>query len=208
MNNELERLWKQPTFENLDGGIRLVPGDDVAPLHSAFVIFLFITSNALPMKASAETLKLETARKVVALYHHKAEAAWHAQGFITKWSSDCLEGIARELAERLARNPAVVNAVAEKLERRRDVVFADHSLTHGDAMFVVDKYATANAPDMFREMLEEDCIEVIREDAIVTINRALDHLKDLRPTKELSHLIRLRRILYSLIRVYAVVLGD
>ncbi|MDM7956599.1 hypothetical protein [Blastomonas sp.] len=207
MNNEIETLWKQPTLENLDLGVRLHRGDNGARVHGLFAHLLFATSDALPMKASAETLKLETARKVVWAYHRDAEAAWQTQGFITKWSPNCLEGIAREMADKLARHPIVANVVAAKLDRRRDVVFADPSLTHGDAMFVARNLFTANMPDIFRELLEQECIAVIKEDADATITRALDHLEDLRSTGEYWKYTRLHRILSSLKRVHSVVFG-
>lgn len=207
MKNDLETLWKQPTFENLDRGVRLHRGDNGARVHGLFAHLLFATSDALPTKASVETLKLETARKVMWAYHRDAEAAWQTQGFITKWSPNCLEGIAREMADKLARHPIVANVVAAKLERRRDVVFADHSLTHGDAMFVARKLITANLPDIFRELLEQECIKTIKEDAGVTIIRALDHLENLRSTDEYCKYTRLFRILSSLKRVHSVVLS-
>lgn len=207
MNNELERLWKQPTFENLDRGVRLHRGDNGARLHALFAYLLFTVSDALPTKASPDALALETARKVVWAYRDEAEAAWQEQGFITQWSRDCLEGIAREMADKLARHPIVVNAVGRKLERRRDVVFADHSLTHGDALFVIKKCVSERMPDMFREILEDECVVSIKEDFIVTVNRSLHCLDELRLTKEYRRLIPLFMILTSLKRVHSVVLG-
>lgn len=208
MNSELELLWKQPTFENLDRGVRSNHDDNFARLHGLFVHLLFSTSDALPMKASPGALKLATARKVVWAYHREAEAAWQGQGFITKWSPDCLEGMAREMGDKLARHPVVVNAVAEKLEKRRDEVFADFSLTHNDALFSVYSCVAANQRSEIRNIFDEINIVEIKEPAIETITRSIDHLEDLRSTSEFKRFIRIRRILYSLVRVYAVVHDD
>lgn len=207
MNRELETLWKQPTFENLDRGVRLNREDNFAWVHGLFVHLLFSTSSALPMKASVERLKLETARKVVWAYHREAEANWQGQGFITQWSPDCLEGIAREMADNLAHHPIVTNGVVEMLEKRRDVVFADFSLTHGDALFNVYSCVTANKPSEIRILFDEIGDVEIIEPAIETITRSLDHLDELRSTNEFKRFILLNRILSSLRRVHSVVVG-
>ena len=205
---ELEKQWKQPTFENLDRGVRLAREDDFAWVHGMFAMLLCVTSEKLPTKASTELLKLETARTVVSTYHSNAEAYWQAQGFITRWSPDCLEGIAREMADKLPRDPIVADAVRRILEMRRDVVFADRSLTHGDAMFRVSKSVTAHLPDMFRELLEEDSIVLIEEDFIVTIDRSLNYLSELKKINGYRPFIPLFCILTSLRRAHDVVFGN
>jgi hypothetical protein len=205
MNNELERLWKQPTFENLNRGVRLDREDNFAWVHGAFTYLLIPTSDALPTKASVDTVKLETARKVVWLYHREAEAKWQRHGFITQWSSDCLEGIAREMADKLPRHPTVVDAVTRELEKRRDNVFADRSLTRGDELFFVKRMVTANVPDLFREALERDCIEEIKENYVETIDRWMDYLSELRSTNGHRPFIPLFRVLTSIKRVHAVI---
>ncbi|MFN3847744.1 MAG: hypothetical protein ACK4RZ_18285, partial [Paracoccaceae bacterium] len=124
------------------------------------------------------------------------------------WSPDCLEGIAVELADKLARHPVVADAVAAKLEKSRDEVFADFSLTHGDALFAVHSCVAAHQPSEIRSMFDELGIVKISEPYIETITRSLDHLEELRSTIDFKRFIRLRRILSSLLRVHRVVLGD
>lgn len=207
MNNELERLWKQPTFENLDRGVRLNREDNFAWVHGMFALLLCITSEELPSKASTELLKLETARKVVKFYHRQAEANWQAQGFITQWSPDCLEGIAREMADKLPRHPIVVNAVKQMLENRRDVVFADRSLTRDDELFFVHRTYRSNFPSEVHEYMAEIGIEVIDEYYIVTIDLSVDYINEIKSIKSSRQFIRLFAILTSMKRVHAVVLG-
>jgi hypothetical protein len=208
MNNELERLWKQPTFENLDRGVRLHREDNLAWVHDMFALLLCVTSEELPSKTSTELLKLETARKVVKVYHREAEAAWQEQGFITKWSPDCLEGIAREMADKLPRHPFVVNAIKRMLENRRDVVFADRSLTRDDELFFVRRTHRSQFPREMHEYMAEIGIEVVYEDCIVTIDRSLDYINELKSIKASRQFIKLYGILTSMKRAYAVVQGN
>lgn len=208
MNNELERLWKQPTFENLDRGVRRYRENNLAWVHDMFALLLCGTSEELPSKASTEVLKLETARKVVTVCHSEAEAAWQKQGFITQWSPDCLEGIAREMADKLPRHPIVVNAIKRMLENRRDVVFADRSLTRDDELFFVRRTHRSQFPSEMHEHMAEIGIELVNEDCIVTIDRSLDYIHELKAIRLSRPFIKLFGILTSMRRVYAVIQGN
>lgn len=205
MTAEIAQLWKQPCFDNLNEGVRLHHGDRLPWLHMHYAYGLFYTSNALPMKASAETLKLETARRVVALERGHAERALTNNGFITRWTDEQCEAIAREMAEAMPRHNGVVQAVERTLGERRDEVFADKSLTRDDELFTVFQIRASNAPMEFGVSMMRHGIEVIKEDAIVTIDRSLDYLSELRSTKEFRRFIPLLRVLASLRRVYDVI---
>jgi hypothetical protein len=205
MKHEMEKPWSQPTFENLERGIWHGRKDNCRWLHWEFAAILCVMSETLPTKASAELLKLEAARKVVSFYHNEAEAYWQSKGFVTKWSPDCLEGIALEIAKKLPRHPAVVNVVMQMMERRRDVVFADRLLTRGDELFFVRQWNVSDYPEECHEQMDEIGIEVIKEDFIETIDRSLDSYNELKAIKASRQFIKLFRILTSLKRVHDVV---
>lgn len=208
MSAEIAQLWKQPCFDNLNEGVRLHHGDRLPWLHMHYAYGLFYTSNALPMKASVETLKLETARRVVAFERGHAERALTANGFITRWTDEQCEAIAREMAEALPRHPGVAQAVERTLAERRDEVFADTSLTHNDELFTVYQMRTSHVPMELGLSMMKHGIEVIKEDAVVTIDRALDYLSELRSTKDYRRFIPLLRILTSLRRVHDVAISN
>lgn len=208
MSAEIAQLWKQPCFDNLNEGVRLHHGDRLPWLHMHYAYGLFYTSNALPMKASAETLKLETARRVVAFERGHAERALTANGFITRWTDEQCEAIAREMAEAMPRHSGVVQAVERTLAERRDEVFADTSLTHNDELFTVYQVRASNVPMELGLSMIRSGVEVIKEDAIVTIDRALDYLSELRSTKDFRRFIPLLRVLTSLKRVHDVAIGN
>lgn len=207
MTAEIAQLWKQPCFANLDEGARLDHGNRMAWVHAHFAYALFYTSDALPMKASPEVLKLETARHVVRFNHAAAERALTAKGFITRWTPEQCDGIAREMADTLPRHPGVVEAVERTLGERRDQAFADKSLTRDDELFSVYQIRASNVPMDFGVAMMKSGIEVIKEDAILTIDRSLDYLSELRSTKDYRRFIPLFRVLTSLKRVHDVVIG-
>jgi len=207
MSAEIAQLWKQPCFDNLNEGVRLHHGDRLPWLHMHYAYGLFYTSNALPMKASAETLKLETARRVVAFERGHAERALTANGFITRWTDEQCEAIAREMAEAMPRHPGVVEAVERTLTQRRDEAFADKSLTQDDELFTVYQIRASKVPMDFGAAMMQHGIEVIKEDAIVTIDRSMDYLSELRSTKDYRRFIPLLRVLTILRRVHDVVIG-
>ncbi|BAV65433.1 hypothetical protein [Sphingobium cloacae] len=208
MTAEIAQLWKPPCVASLDEGVRLHHGDRMAWLHMHYAYGLFYTSNALPMKASVDTLKLETARRVVALERGHAERALTANGFITRWTDEQCEAIASEMAEAMPRHKGVVQAVERTLAERRDEVFADKSLTRDDELFTVYQIRASNVPMEFGVSMMRHGIEVIKEDAIVTIERSLDYLSELRSNKEYRRFIPLLRVLTSLRRVHDVVIGN
>lgn len=208
MTAEIAQLWKQPCVANLSEGVCLHHGDRLPWLHMHFAYGLFYTSNALPMKASAETLKLETARRVVAFERGHAEQALTANGFITRWTGEQCEAIAREMAEAMPRHKGVVQAVERTLAERRDEVFADASLTHNDELFSVYQIRASNVPMNLGLSMMRHGIEVIKEDAVATIDRSLDYILELRSTKDYRRFIPLLRVLTSLRRVHDVVIGN
>ncbi len=208
MSAEIAQLWKPPCIASLDEGVRLHHGDRLAWLHMHFAYGLFYTSNKLPMKASVETLKLETARRVVAFERGHAEQALTANGFITRWTDEQCEAIAREMAEVMPRHKGVVQAVERTLAERRDEVFADKSLTLNDELFTVYEIRASKVPSDFSASMMRHGIEVIKEDYVETIDRSLDYLSELRSTKEYRRFIPLFRVLTSLRRVHDVVIGN
>ena len=208
MSAEIAQLWKPPCVASLDEGVRLHHGDRLAWLHMHFAYGLFYTSNKLPMKASVETLKLETARSVVAFERGNAEQALTANGFITRWTDEQCEAIAREMAEAMPRHKGVVQAVERTLAERRDEVFADKSLTRDDELFTVYEIWALKVPANFGASMMRHGIEVIKENYIETIDRSLDYLSELRSTKDYPRFIPLFRVLTSLRRVHDVVIGN
>lgn len=205
MSAEIAQLWKPPCVASLAEGSRLFHSGHTAWLHSHFAYALFYTSKALPMKASAKTLALETARHVVRLNRDAAERALTANGFITRWSDEQCEAIACEMAEAMPRHPGVIEAVERALTNRRDEVFADSSLTRNDELFTVYQAHVSDYPEECHEQMIEDGVVVIKEDAIETIDRSLDYIRDLIDIGASRPFIPLRRILSSLRRVHDVV---
>ena len=132
---------------NFEQGIRYYDGDDMPWVYATFAHTIFTVSEALPAKASAETLKLETARKAVALHRSQAEDGWRSQGFTVEWGEGHYEALAVQIADIVPRHPAVIARMAEVLEAKRDAVFADWSLTHDDELFVVYRWRAADADE-------------------------------------------------------------
>ncbi|MFN3846522.1 MAG: hypothetical protein ACK4RZ_11990 [Paracoccaceae bacterium] len=208
MTVDLASLWKPPCLDSLNEGYRLHRDNGAAWLRALYAYTLFVTSDALPVSASLDTLKLETARRAIGLTRPFAEQALTANGFVTRWSDEQCDAIAYEMADRMPRHPAVVEMVRRNLEQRRDEVFADTTLTHNDPLFIVHRWNTSHFEEVVREMFDEIDIEQISEEPIRTINRSLDYMDDLILNHELRPFIHLRRILTSLKRVHTVVLGD
>lgn len=205
MTADLALRWKQPCVASLAEGVRLHYSDHLPWLHLHFAIGLFSTSDALPMKASPNTLALETARRVVAFERNHAEEALTAAGFVTRWTDEQCEAIAREMAEAMPRHKGVAQAVERRLAERRDGVFNDKSLTRADELFAVYRIHSDEVSAELGSAMKNDGIEAIVEDAIETIDRSLDHLSELRSTKDYRQFIRLFRVLTSLRRVYDVI---
>lgn len=205
MTADLALRWKQPCVASLTEGVRLHYGDRLPWLHVHYAVGLFSTSDALPTKETANTLALETARRVVAFERGHAEQALTANGFITRWTDEQCEGIAREMAEAMPRHKGVVQVVERRLTERRDGVFADKSLTRNDELFAIYRIHSDEVSAELGNAMKNDGIEAIVEAAIETIDRSLDHLSELRSTRDYRPFIRLHRVLTSLRRVYDVI---
>ncbi|KEQ53387.1 hypothetical protein [Sphingobium chlorophenolicum] len=205
MTVDLALRWKQPCVASLAEGVRLHYDDALPWLHLHFAIGLFSTSDALPMKASPNTLALETSRRVVAFERNHAEEALTAAGFVTRWTDEQCEAIAREMAEAMPQHKGVIQAVERRLAERRDGVFNDKSLTRNDELFAVYRIHSDEVCAELGNSMKKDGIEAIVEDAIETIDRSLDHLSELRSTKDYRQFIRLFRVLTSIRRVYDVI---
>lgn len=207
MNADIVALWKPPTLANFNAASQ-ASGKPIGFLHWTYAISLFIVSDALRADASPNTLKLKAARHVVGLMRGFVEREWEQRGNITNWQSDDYDAIAKEMADKLPRHPWVVQIVGEHLTHKRDVAFANHNLTHGDALFQVKAYRPSQFKGEQRKIFDELFDEQVNEEAIDTINRSLDYLTELRATAEYKKFIPLVRYLTSLVRVYRVVLGD
>ncbi|WP_313229948.1 hypothetical protein [Sphingobium yanoikuyae] len=109
------------------------------------------------------------------------------------------------MAGKLPRHPFVVDAVTQMLERRRDVVFADKSLTHDGELFFVIKMNRSDYPEDCHKHMVEICVEVVKEDCIQTVDRSVDYLNELRSIGAFRPFIVLFRILTSLKRTHDVV---
>ena len=208
MNTEIQDCIKRPTLDNLYEGHRMHELGSVGFVNTTFAASLFITSRKLPVNATPERVKLETARRVVQLTYGLAEQAWADAGFITHWLPEQLEAMAVELADKLGRSSAIAEWVLNELESERDKVFADRSLTHGDPLFVIHRCLLSDFDEDNIISFEEISIVEIKEKAIETIDRSLDYIKDLQQTNEYKKFINLRRILLCLKRVHDVVSPD
>lgn len=204
--NAVVNTWSPPpTLPNFEQGIRHYYNDGMNTVHTMFAYMIFGVSEALPAKASAETLKLETARRIVALHRKQAEDGWRSQGFTVEWGEGHYEALAVQIADIVPRHPAVIARMAEVLEAKRDAVFADWSLTHGEELFVVYRWRASDADEERRTLFDEIGVLEIKEEPIVTINRSLDYMDDLSSTRQLRPYIQLKRILICLRRVHSVI---
>ncbi|MBB6424630.1 hypothetical protein [Sphingopyxis sp. JAI128] len=188
-----------PTLQNFLPVVNVIDGATKAVAQMTFAYGLFIAARELRINEPLQRVVLQAARTTVLMLKHVAERGWDEKGFPVSWSEADYEAIADQMAKAFPRDKAVAVVVEGHLERERERVFFDTSLTHGDEHFAI-----------FRATFPQDCLfsnEEYVEPPISTIGRSLDYIEDMMKIKQGKLFIMLRRELYILFRVYTVVIA-